>query len=373
MKNHKHRLGILILALSIGTTTTTTQMRGQFSELDFVYGGVADAEKLLQAYLEPFANILGSDLNAGWYNTARPHKLGGLDITATVSWAKAPSSLFTYDVAALDLSGQLAPGSPSLAPTIAGDLDDRPTLSYSEQVDFPDGTSQDIEYARYTLPNGTGVDFFPLPMLQLTVGLPLGTDVSVRFVPKIQLGEYGEIGLWGVGGKHSISQWLPGIKELKFLDISVQGGYSSVSSSANINVEPLKEVGGVPVVDIDPDFDWDDQFTIQDVSGWTLNLIASQTLSVLTIYEGIGYANSLVEMAMQGHFPIHTVITEEGEDFGSPTYEIVEDPFSFRYENLSKLRLNIGARIKLGVLTLHYDFTHTLYATHSVGLGISFR
>ncbi len=126
-------------------------------------------------------------------------------------------------------------------------------------------------------------------------------------------------------------------------------------------------------MDMHPDFDWDDQFTIQDVSGWTLNLIASQTFSVLTVYEGIGYANSMVEIAMQGHFPIHTVITEEGEDFGSPSYEIVEDPFSFKYENLSKLRLNVGARIKLGVLTLHYDFTHTLYATHSVGLGISFR
>lgn len=370
MKRIKRILGVIILALSFGAST---QIKAQFADLDFVYGGVSDAEKLLQAYLEPFANILGSDLNAGWYNTARPHKLGGLDVTATVSWAKAPPTLFTYDVSALGLSGQLDPAGSSLAPTVAGDMDDRPTLSYSEVVEFPDGSSQDIEYASYTLPNGTGVDFFPLPMLQLTVGLPLGTDVSVRFVPMVQMQEYGEIGLWGVGGKHSISQWLPGIKDLKLLDISIQGGYTKVSSSANVNIEPLKEVGGVPVVDLHPDFDWDDQFMIQDVSGWTVNLIASQTLSVLTIYEGIGYANSLVEMALQGHYPIHNVITEEGENFGSPSYEIFEDPFTLKYENLSKLRLNIGARIKLGVLTLHYDFTHTLYATHSVGLGISFR
>jgi len=365
MKRSKSILGVIILTLSIGTTPF---VKGQFADLDFVYGGVADAEKLLQAYLEPFANILGSDLNAGWYNTARPHKLGGLDVTATVSWAKAPSSLFIYDVATLGLNGQLASGSSSLAPTVAGSMEDRPTLSYSQLVEFPDGTSQDVEYASYTLPNGTGVDFFPLPMLQLTVGLPAGTDVSVRYVPEVQLAEFGEIGLWGVGGKHSLSQWLPGLKNLKILDISLQGGYSKVSSSANINVEPLD-------VDVDnnPDFDWDDQFMVQDVSGWTLNLIASQTLSVLTIYEGIGYANSLVEMALQGHYPIHTVITEEGGDFGRTSYEIVEDPFTLEYENLSNLRLNIGARIKLGVLTIHYDFTHTLYTTHSLGLGISFR
>lgn len=370
MKKFKNRLGILILALSV---SSTTQISGQFSELDFVYGGVADAEKLLQAYLEPFANILGSDLNAGWYNTARPHQLGGLDITASVSMAKAPSALLSYDVSTLGLTGELANGSTSIAPTVAGSLDDRPALTYSELVEFPDGSSQEIEYARYTLPNGAGVDYFPLPMLQLTVGLPLGTDISVRFVPMIQVSDYGEIGLWGVGGKHSISQWIPGLKDLKILDISVQGGYSSVSSSVNINVEPLEEVGGEPVLDPNPNFDWDDQFMEQQVAGWTLNLIASQTISVLTIYEGIGYANSIVDMALQGHYPIHTIITEEGPNFGSPTYEIVEDPFNFNYENLSNLRLNIGVRIKLGILTLHYDFTHTLYSTHSAGIGISFR
>ncbi|MCP4312309.1 MAG: hypothetical protein GY790_13670 [Bacteroidetes bacterium] len=367
MKKNKCRLGIIILALSI---STAGQIRGQHYELDFVYGGVSDAEKLLQAYLEPFANILGSDLNAGWYNTARPHQLGGIDVTVTVSWAKAPSSLLTFDAATLGLSGQITPGGSSIAPTVSGSMDERPTMAYSELVEFPNGSTQEIEYARYTLPNGTGVDYFPLPMAQVSVGLPLGTDVSIRFVPMIQLGDYGEIGLWGVGGKHSISQWLPGIKEMDFLDIAVQGGYSKVSSSVNVNMEPLDIED---MVDPNPDFDWNDQFMVQQVSGWTLNLIASQTISVLTIYEGVGYANSLVDMDVQGHYPIHTVIIDEVDESVNPTYEIVKDPFSFRYENLSKLRLNIGARIKLGVLTLHYDFTHTLYATHSAGIGISFR
>ncbi len=366
MKKYDYRRVLTILALSL---ITCTHGRGQSSDLEFVYGGVADAEKLLQSYLEPFANILGSDLNAGWYNTARPHELGGVDVTATVSWAKAPASMFTYDVSALTLNGHLDPTSSPIAPTIVGDMEDRPTMVYSQLVTLPDGSTRDVEYARYTLPNGAGVDYFPLPMLQLTVGLPFGTDVSVRFLPMIQLGDYGEIGLWGVGGKHSISQWLPGIKEIEFLDISLQGGYTSVSSSANVDVEPLDIEN---MVDPNPNFDWDDQYVAQYVKGWTANLIASQTFSVLTIYEGIGYASSLVELAMLGHYPIHTVITE-GEDIGKPTYEIVENPFTFDYENINNLRINVGARIKLGVLTLHYDFTHTLYATHSVGIGISFR
>jgi hypothetical protein len=365
MKKITSKWLIILLALNL---VAANPVRGQVLGLDFVYGGVEDAEKILQAYLEPFANILGSDLNAGWYNTARPHQLGGLDITATVSWAKAPSGLLVYDVAALGLNGDLEPGV-SIAPTISGDMEDRPALSYSETVDLGGGNVQDFEYARFTMPNGTGVDFFPLPMGQLTVGLPFGTDVSARFIPMIQLGDYGEIGLWGVGGKHSVSQWIPGVKNLKFLDIAVQGGYTKVTSSANVNVEPLDMVD---LVDPNPNFDWDDQFVVQEVAGWTLNLISSQTISVLTVYEGIGYANSEVEMALQGHYPIPAVITG-GENIGKPTYEIVEDPFELNYENLNNLRLNIGVRIKLSVFTLHYDFTHTLYSTHSVGVGVSFR
>ncbi len=342
-------------------------VRAQDLTMDFVYGGIDDAEQILREYLRPYANVLGSDLNAGWYNTARPHKLGGLDVTATVSWAKAPLSALTYDLNELNLSDNAVKSPDGLAPTIAGKQESRPEVSYSQSVDLGEG-SQDVEYARYTLPDGTGVDFFPLPMGQLTVGLPLGTDVSARFVPQMGLSDYGEIGLWGVGGKHSISQWLPFIKRLKFLDISLQGGYTKVTSSAYVLVEP-QDVEVIP----DKVYNWDDQLVIQKVEGWSTNLISSQTVAVFTFYQGIGYASSLVELELEGHYPIHSVITEEGDNLGKTTYEVVEDPIEMEYKNFNNLRVNVGARIKLGVFTLHYDFTHTLYSTHSVGMGISFR
>ena len=345
--------------------------RGQYLELDFAYAGLEDAEKILQAYLEPFANILGSDLNAGWYNTARPHELGGLDVTFSVSASWAPAAMLTYDVLALGLKGELQPGN-SVAPTIAGEMEDRPSLSYTEEVELPGGGSEEVLLADFTLPNGTGFDFFPTPMGQLTVGLPYGTDVSARFVPMIKLGDYGEIGLWGVGAKHSISQWLPVIKNLKFLDISLQGGFTKVSSDVRVTVEPnLDPDNPDHADDPHPDMDWNDQFVVQAVQGWTLNLIASQTLSVITFFEGLGYASSVVEMGLDGHYPIPVAITE-GID-PKVSYDIVEDPISLEYKNLNNLRVNVGVRLKLSVLTIHYDYTHTLYSTHSVGIGISFR
>ena len=367
IKPYAKRRGLLIAAIQI---LFIASLFSQNLVLDVVRGGVDDTEAILQEYLKPFANIVGSDLNAGWYNTARPHELGGLDVTATVSWAKAPSSALSYDLSTLNLNGNLDPSLPTVAPTIAGEQEERPSLSYSQSVDMGGGNFQEVEYARFTVPNGSGVDFFPLPMLQLTVGLPFGTDVSARFVPRVGYRDYGKIGLWGVGGKHSITQWIPGLKEIKFLDISVQGGYTKVNSSIHVVVEPQPDVD----IDDNPTYNWNDQFINQNVEGWTLNLIASQTLPVITFYQGIGYASSLVELLLEGHYPIHYVITDmESPDLGKTTYEILENPISTKYENFNNLRVNIGARIKLGVLTLHYDFTYTLYATHSVGVGISFR
>lgn len=364
MKRFIGRVGFLLSLIQVGWLIP---LSAQNLSLDFVYGGIEDAEAILQEYLKPYANIIGSDLNAGWYNTARPHKLGGLDVTATVSWSSAPVSALTYDMSEMQLNGDLSYSTTSVAPTIAGEQEDRPELTYSELVDLGGGNFQDVEYANFTVPNGTGVDFFPLPMGQLTVGLPFGTDVSARFIPTVEFKDYGKIGLWGVGGKHSVSQWIPFIKEREFLDISLQGGYTKVTSSAHVVVEPLP-------TDLEPDqtYNWDDQFVVQKVEGWTVNLIASQTLSVLTFYQGIGYASSLVEILLEGHYPIHSVITE-GEDVGLTTYEVVENPIAMKYENFNNLRLNVGVRLKLSVFTLHYDFTHTFYATHSVGVGVSFR
>ena len=143
-----------------------------------------------------------------------------------------------------------------------------------------------------------------------------------------------------------------------------------MTSSVHVVLEPQELVE----VDPYPGYNWDDQFITMKVEGWTVNLIASQTLPVISFYQGIGYASSMVDLMLEGHYPINTLILDESSpDFGKVSYEIAENPIELRYKNFNNLRLNVGARIKLGVLTLHYDFTYTLYATQSVGIGISFR
>ncbi len=365
MKTTKY-IGTLVFVLMISSFLSTS--KAQMNSLYFMYGPNSDARIFLQEYLNPYTDILGSNLNGSWYNTARTHKLGGIDVTATFGIAFAPPEALQYDLSMVTgISGSI--NGASIAPTALGTLTDRPELVFNDQIVNGIGELETHERVRYIHPDGEGRDFVPLPMAQISVGLPFGTEISARFVPSVDLGFGSETGLWGIGGKHSISQWVPIIKKLGFIDIAVQGGYTKVTSSIHQILPPVAEIDPNPIAN------WDDQFLVMDVHGWTVNLIASQTIPIVTIYEGIGYASSIAEIAMIGHYPVNDVISDPtSPDFGSTTYTVAEDPIEeMIIDGYRGLRLNAGIRFKLGVFTIHYDFTRTQHTTHTGGLGFTFR
>ncbi len=356
---------LYFFALSLSLVVVSNNVAAQIKEVNFIKGGINDAQILFKEYLTPYANILGADLNGGWYNTAKPHKLGGFDVTVSLSTAWAPPSARTFDLAGLGLTG-VPTGSTTIAPTIAGKKDDiRPVMLY--EVDHPVNAGEKIKVAEYTVPNGTGINAIPLPMAQLGIGLPFGTEVTGRFLPSIDFGNNGNIGLWGVGLKHSILQWIPGLKRLPVLDVSAQGGYTSLLTFANVNIKPdaiADDQTTDPLV-------FKGQKIELGVKGYTINLIASQTLPVITFYQGIGYSSSSTNVALKGNFPIsnidgsgNVVVTDD---------DIINDPFNVEIQNSKDLRLNAGLRLKLGVFTIHFDYTKANYSVFTAGLGVSFR
>lgn len=366
----KNRLAALITVMAFSAMLSY----GQIKEIDFIQGGIADAKPLFESYLSPYANIFGANLNAGWYNTAKPHKLGGFDITFTFNTAWAPVADRTMDLSKLGLDATII-GDP-VTSTVAGKRTEiRPTLRYTESFD-PGTGPVDVTLAEYKIPNGSGVNMIPLPMGQLGIGLPFGTDVTVRYLPNLNLGDIGTIGLWGVGGRHSIIQHIPGLKHLPVLDISAQGGFTKLNTFANINFGPDKLVSSENDLTTNPAV-FDDQKIEFTATAWTINLIASQTLPVITFYQGIGYSNSKVDFGLKGAYPFVHLETSgpmAGEVVVSDD-DIIEDPeeLNFQMKNNKDLRLNAGMRIKLGVLTIQFDYTKANYSVFTTGLGISFR
>ena len=306
---------------------------------------IDDGRKLISAYVNPFMNSLSLGLNQGWYNTAAPHKIAGVDLTITANAMTIPKSDLFFDVNKLGLQvvdlEQSSPNYP-YAPTIFGP-DKAPTFSYTDEETGIKET--------YTGPGGIdleqelGKNWVPVPMANLGFGLPKGTDLKLRFTPTIDLGDDSSLKVFGFGVMHDIKQWIPGIKLLPF-DLSGFFGYTKFKMESYFDK------------DANPD-----QRGLFEVNATTIQGLVSKKFSVLTLYGGVGYNIARSNLAMKGTYDIN----EDGEVGPNEL-----DPLDLRF-SASGFRTTAGMRLKLAVLTLHADYTLQKYKCLTVGLGISVR
>ena len=81
---------------------------------------IQDGKSLIEAYLSPLGNSLGAALNNGWYNTAKPHHLGGFDVTITANLVLVPADAKTFNISESNGSTFSGTGDGN-TPTILGD------------------------------------------------------------------------------------------------------------------------------------------------------------------------------------------------------------------------------------------------------------
>lgn len=354
------RSGILAGILFIFSSVSFSQ----FDNVDFLRSAPADGVKYIQAYISPWANAFGSGLNGGWYNTAKPHKFGGFDITTNVSVGFAPTSAETFDVSKIGLSSSLT--GTGMASTVAGPDKSGPLMSYKVN-----GTT----LASFNAPQGAAWRYIPVPTAQIGVGLPLGTELKFRFIPKIKIKD-GDVSLWGIGLVHSILQYLPGNKLLPF-DVSLFGGYTKLQANVPIGLKPDPSVSQAYTTPYDPLTSFNDQNLKVSVQALNISAIASLNLPVIMFYGGLGYCKTKTTMDFSGNFPTPVLVVPTSEapfaQYNNSGVKKGSDFPNMDIKNFSGLRANIGLRIKLAVITIHADYTRAQYNVLTAGLGISFR
>ncbi len=351
------RFGTLVSSLLIISSVSFSQ----FDNFDFLKSAPADGVKFLQAYITPYANAFGAGLNRGWYNTAKPHKLLGFDITLSVNAGIVPSSDNTFDVTKIGLTKLTGTG---LASTVAGPNKNGPLMTYKDNA-------SGVTLASFPAPPGIEWKYVPAPTVQLGLGLPFGTEVKFRFIPKIDLGGEGDIRLFGVGVMHSLLQYLPGYKMMKLWDVSFFGGYTKLQGNAGIDLQPDWAKAHYTTNYSTTSFN--NQNLSASIAAMNVGLVGSINIPVLTLYGGLGYCTTKTDIKLIGNFP-------------TPTYNAAYLPNPDVYEDAgviknfpaieiknSGVRANIGLRIKLAIITIHADYTLAQYNMLSAGLGISIR
>jgi hypothetical protein len=355
-----------VAALIVTSFILSSAAFSQFKNVDFLRSAPADAAKFVQAYISPWANAFGAGLNGSWYNTAKPHKLGGFDVTTSFNIGMVPESAGTFDITKIGLSSALT--GTGMASSISGPNTSGPAMSYKSGA---------YTLATFNTPPGTNWKYIPVPMLQVGIGLPLGTELKGRYLPKIPI-KGGDVSMWGIGLMHSIMQYIPGNKLLP-LDASIFAGYTRLTANIPVNLQPGTDIAWNYSASFNPVTYFSDQNINTMIEALNISAIGSVNLKIITFYAGLGYSKTKTSVKMEGHFPSPVVVTtptpraEYNDIAGSHSILTGSDFPAMNIENFSGLRANAGFRLKLAVITIHFDYTRAQYNVVSTGLGISFR
>lgn len=354
------RSGVLMISLVLFSLVSFSQ----FNNVDFLRSAPSDGVKYIQAYISPWANAFGAGLNGGWYNTAKPHKLGGFDITTNISVGVVPTSAETFDLTKIGLSSSVTAAS-SKAPTVAGPGSDGPAMTYKVNG---------VTLASFNAPKGSGLRYIPVPTAQIGIGLPFGTEVKVRFIPKIKIKD-GDVSLWGVGIMHSIMQYVPGYKLSPF-DVSVFAGYTKLSANVPLSLEPDLNFSQAYTTPYNTATAFSNQNLKTSVQALNVSALGSVKLAIITFYGGLGYCKTKTAVDVQGSYPTPVFVTTPAPghvEYNNTGVKTGADFPKLNIENFSGLRANVGFRLTMAVVTFHVDYTRAQYNVLTAGLGISIR
>jgi hypothetical protein len=202
-----------------------------------------------------------------------------------------------------------------MAPTVVGSTD-------AVIVDGDGGSS-------FAFPGGFDMGSFAVIAPQLRIGAVLGTEAMIRYIAfKIGDSEIGDIMLFGIGGRHSLSQYFGPAPPV---DLAASFYYQRFKLGENKNGDDLSLT-----------------------NTYSVGLQASKTFPpIITPYTGL-YFNS--------H---KTDITYQSEASGS------EEDIDLEFDE-STLQWTIGLQFKLAVVDLYGEYSIASMNSFSFGVGFGF-
>lgn len=246
---------------------------------EFLNFGLDNAKLLSERYLMPQGKMVENSLTGGWFATAKVHHLGGIDIQAGVNYVFVSTGDYLFNVEKMIGSGtlqniSLANGSVIQAPTVSKEFlqgQERPLLDYN-------GVTTEM-------PNGSGYNSMLSPLVGITVGISLNTEIALRYMLPVGDPNSGDATMYGVALKHSLKNYIPFIRRTPFLQLALAGNYSSYSSSLDVS---YKSQSG--------------QALKVDATGYGGELIVGMDFPVFGFIGAVGYANTESAFSLDGTF-----------------------------------------------------------------------
>lgn len=309
-----------------------------------------------KSYVSPLVTGLGMSMNSGIYRTAKVHKLLGFDVAINFSGFAVPKDQTTYNFELPDLSfsyqgtevslsgNELYGGTNGQGPEVPNLFGDRGTTTLTADQGYArtkiaddlgaDPNSQEVDnlvnqYATsLTVPGGIGIRFAGAPSAQAAVGLPMGTELQVRYTPKMDLGHgIGNFSVAGGGLRISIDQFIP----IPLFPVDIAAGVFFQKT----------ELGPV------------------SLNNSILHAEVSRGLPFITLYGGLGLEKSTMKVDYTIDLPSNPALN--GQEV------------NFKIDGDNQFRATVGARFKILIFNLNADYSIGAFSAANLGIGLSFR
>ena len=311
-----------------------------------LYAVDSDSKKIFERYLNPLMKGAIYSTNSGWYNTAKVHKKLGVDLSLRINTSFVPSADRTFSIIDLDYITTDA----NNLPTIAGDnRQENLFITIPNDGIYPEisTTVKAPKGIKSKLPLGS----IPAPVLQLGVGIPLDTEIVLRYSPEYHRNGV-DMSFKGLGVKHNLLQYFGPIDKFP-LNVSAFASYSNMDIDYDIQSFGSGEGEG--------------QVAQFNLNNYNLLLLASVDLLIFNVYSSFGYSGGNSSFKLLGEYNL-----EYNSDSGLPITKSLTDPIDMSF-NASGYKTTIGAKFKFLVFSAFADFTFQEYNTLSAGISVNFR
>jgi hypothetical protein len=378
MKNH---MTVRLMIAATFILSGLLQASAQGFE-DILSAGVEDANTYLEKYAAPGINSFGVGLTGGWYNTAKPHKIVGLDVTVSANVATIPDAEKVFDFASAGFQNLMLDqtGGTDVPTLVGGDATSGSEIYIpaNTTIEDPTGGGNDIvldNEIRFATPNGVinlddipVVTGMPAPTANIGIGLIKNTDLKIRYTPEISTDGF-KLNMFGIGVMHDVKQWIPVIKNLPF-DLSAFFGTTKLTAEYAIDVD----------VNNSSDNGFGGQSSTSftgmgnakfETSATTVQAIISKKLLFFTPYASVGFNAVKSNFTVDGDYTLSS--DPDDRVSGDEQTQNVSDPIDMEFTDAGGARMTVGARVKLLILTIHADYTLQKYNTFTAGIGLSIR
>ena len=326
-----------------------------YAQFEDIFASDSDAEKFVTKFTQPAFRGLMFATNSAWVTSAQPVKTFKFELNISAAGAFVPQSYESFKFDPADYQYLRIENGPDVIPTIMGE-DSQTVL----KIVIPYNNNE-IKLLEFNSPDGIKdqlpVNVVPAPAIQMSMGLPLDSEVNLRYAPTITDDNGGFFQLLGIGFKHSISQYFPtgkdknGNKNKRHFNLAAHAAYQHISAG------------------------YDDQHSDKavhiNISTVSLQGIASFDYKLISLYGAVGYSKGFTTMDVLGTYNYtYEVQDNHGNHIRTETVSIT-DPLKLDYD-LNGMKAKAGLKLKLAFFQIFADYTLQEFPVATAGIGFKF-